>query len=110
MAIQAVKIERDEFGYWTHPELPEWDEGTSKDEIEAWFSAQSLSYSISYLENGDDEVAEAKYFDENDPDISNWNPTPPHADAILLSIHDTEIGPVAVWAVQIEQAQALNVD
>lgn len=33
--IQAATVEREE-GYWTHPDLPEWDEGVTRVECEAW--------------------------------------------------------------------------
>ncbi|HHI4996253.1 TPA: hypothetical protein ACP5TQ_004182 [Vibrio parahaemolyticus] len=104
MTIQAAEIQRDDFGYWTHPELPEWDESTQIDEIDAWFASNGLTYFVSYLENGDDEVAEAKYYEESDPDISGWHPKPPQDGAFLLSIHDTENGPVAIWAVHGDQS------
>ncbi len=34
-SIQAATVEREE-GYWTHPDLPEWDEGVTRVECEAW--------------------------------------------------------------------------
>jgi hypothetical protein len=69
--IQAATIERDE-GYWTHPDFPEWDEGTKKAEFE-------------------------RFYDDSDSDISDWSPVYEKAGSFLLSIHDTEDGPVALF-------------
>ncbi|HIF9260440.1 TPA: hypothetical protein ACX6RA_003547 [Photobacterium damselae] len=103
MHLQPVEICRDEFGYFTHPELPEWDESTKIEEINAWFASKDARYHIDYLEWSGDEVAIAQYFEQGDPDFSGWHPEAPNDTAVLLAIFDTENGPQAVWAVQCDQ-------
>lgn len=99
MTIQATQIDRDEFGYWTHPEYPEWDEDTAKDTIDQWLADNHIDYSTVWMESdGDDELLD-RYFDEGDIDISAWQPVCNQPGAFLLSIHDTESGAVAIFAI-----------
>jgi hypothetical protein len=39
------------------------------------------------------------YFEKGEPSCAGWEPTKPDSKAFLLSIHDTEDGPVSWWAV-----------
>ena len=100
MSIQPVTVNRDEDGYWVHPELPEWDEGTTQEEIDDWFSNNNLSY---WIDNFEDSVTateemQERYYGASDGNISDWEPDCPVKGSFLLSIHDTESGPVAVFA------------
>lgn len=101
MTIQATKIDRDEFGYWTHPDFPEWDESTSKETIDQWLADNHIAYSMVWMECDADDDLLGRYFDDGDIDISAWQPVCNHVGAFLLSIHATESGPVAIFAIPI---------
>lgn len=100
MSIQPAEVNRDENGYWVHPELPEWDDGTTPTDIESWFSLNNLNYWIDRFEDSataTEEMHEA-YYGDGDSGVPDWEPECPVKDSFLLSIHDTEDGPVAVFA------------
>ena len=48
-SIQAATVEREE-GYWTHPDLPEWDEGVTRVECEAWAARQGGEFVAIWFE------------------------------------------------------------
>ncbi|MGI2021682.1 hypothetical protein [Shewanella glacialipiscicola] len=100
--IQAVTVERDE-GYWTHPDLPEWDEGTPRAECIAWAAANGGDFVVIWFEADAPENLIERYFDDGDIDISDWNPVCDKVGSFLLSIHDTEDGPVALFFAPNEQ-------
>lgn len=103
MSFESIQIERNKHGYWSHPEYPNWDETVSAKEMHQWFSGYGLMFSVTYFESDASEAQQTRFFEKGDPDVSDWNPTPPNGHAFLLSIHETEEGPVAVWAVRLEQ-------
>jgi hypothetical protein len=37
--IQPAEVVRDEYGFWTHPDYPEWDEGTTVKTVHDWYEA-----------------------------------------------------------------------
>ena len=90
---------RDLNGFYSHPQLPVWDESTTKEQINLWLKSHSVKLNVVTLENDADEDVCKKYFDIGIGGCSDWNPTVPHDDAILLSIHDTDDGPMAAYAV-----------
>ncbi|MGI2111851.1 hypothetical protein ACRN9C_21060 [Shewanella frigidimarina] len=94
--IQAATIERDE-GYWTHPDLPEWDEGTTRAECEAWAADNGGEFVVIRFEYDAPEKLIDSYFEQGETDISDWLPVCEKAGSFLLSIHDTEDGPVALF-------------
>lgn len=99
MTIQSTEVIRDEDGFWTHPHLPEWDEGTKKEQIDAWFSNNGVGYQISYMEYDEDELSE-QWADGDLTNCKAWNPTCDKPGSFLLSIHDTEDhGPIALFAI-----------
>jgi len=101
MSIQPVTVNRDKGGYWVHPELPEWDDGTTQKEIDTWFSNNNLSYWIDNFEDSTTATEEMQdaYFVNGDVGVPDWKPECPVEGSFLLSIHDTEDGPVAVFAI-----------
>ncbi|MCG8995582.1 hypothetical protein LH435_13620 [Laribacter hongkongensis] len=62
------------------------------------FAAMGVEAKLQFMtdELDDDHPAQVNYENGN-PDISAWEPTIPSG-SFLLSIHDTEVGPVAVTA------------
>lgn len=105
MKLQSVTVERDENGFWTHPNFPEWHEGTTRDEVDAFFGELNLGYVVYSMEfNAPDELVE-KYFEDGDYGCVDWNPECDKEGAFLLSIHDTEDGPVAIFAYPLGEAK-----
>ena len=94
--IKAATIKRDE-GYWTHPDFPEWDEGTTRAESEAWAADNGGEFVAIWFESDAPENLIERFFDDGDSDISDWNPVCEKSGSFLLSIHDTEDGPVALF-------------
>ena len=99
--IQPVEVERDQYGYWTHPNYFEPANGNEYGllgEFDAWLDANNLELIAAYLEYDDnaDEISE-KYFN-GDTDISDWQPVKPDGEGWFVgSIHDTEDGPICIW-------------
>ncbi|WP_305817526.1 hypothetical protein [Photobacterium leiognathi] len=103
MCIQPCYVDRDEDGYWIHPELPNWDESTTSEVINAWFKANNCDYAIVYFESDAPEALSDKYYEQGEPGVGDWEPTLPHANAFLLSIHDAEDSPIALFAIPKDQ-------
>lgn len=86
--ITALPVERDNYGYWTHPLYEQFCDGReviSPDEFNAWLEANGLEWKVSYL---DDEEIDP---DVDGCDISTWQPDPPAGNGWFVgSIHDTE--------------------
>ena len=95
-------------GFYSHPQLPVWDESTTQEQMNLWLKSHSVKLSVVMLENDADEEVCKKYFDIGIGGCSDWNPTVPHGDAILLSIHDTDDGPMAAYAVPENQELEQN--
>ncbi|EPR5147725.1 TPA: hypothetical protein ACMDT2_004178 [Vibrio parahaemolyticus] len=104
MTIQAQPVQRNQYGYWTHSEYPSWAEWTDEKVMHKWFSDRGLCFQVVYFESDVSEEKSERFFGKGDPDVTDWQPTKPHPDAFLLSIHDTENGPVAIWAVHGDQS------
>lgn len=91
--MKQVEIKRDEYGFWVHPDLPRWDEGTTLDEARAWFADHGLTCDLVLMEG---EIAD-KWGSGEINSCAEWEPELP-ADAFLVAIHDTEDGVVAMYA------------
>ncbi|QCT21813.1 hypothetical protein FEM41_20220 [Jejubacter calystegiae] len=99
--IIELHVERNEEGYWTHPDYSALfgdREVISQEEFQAWERKHGLESTITLLENdGDDEIRK-RYFEDGETDISEWSPSKPNGEGwFIASIHDTEEGPVCVW-------------
>lgn len=97
--IKPAPVERDHYGYWTHPDFPEWDEGTTGGEIDQWFDDHNLHPEVQWLEHDAPEHVSRRYFEDGEPHCNDWYPESEYDGGFLLSIHDTEDGPVAIFAV-----------
>lgn len=97
--IQPVKVERDVDGMWTHPDFPAWDEDVSEVEMYKWFSENNINHHVIWFQYEADVEMYEKWFNEDDDfTFSQWKPTCDIKGSFLLSIHDTEDGPVALFA------------
>ena len=95
ITITKLPVERDQYGYWTHPEYDKFCDGRehiSTDEFNAWMSANGLEWKVFYRDE-----------DEIDPqvdgyDISSWQPEHPEGEGWFVgSIHDSDDGAVCIW-------------
>jgi len=96
--IKPMEPQRNREGYWTHPDYPDTE---STAQFDAWQSEQGLQCSVVMLDGDSGEGskdAQHRYFEEDDADILAWQPSKPEGEGwFIVSIHDTEHGPVCVW-------------
>ncbi|WP_312910987.1 hypothetical protein [Stutzerimonas nitrititolerans] len=94
-SIEAVKVERDEYGHWTHPAWPSNDDEYIQN---SWFDDQGLELKVVDFEGDAAQELVDAYFESGEPDCSKWEPTVPDGEGwFVFSIHDTEDGPICVW-------------
>lgn len=96
--IQPAEVVRDEYGFWTHPDYPEWDECTLTETINGWFEEQGIKcVSVLFEDDAPEELQDA-WLVNGEALYEKWEPTAPKGDGwFVLSIHDTESGPVCIW-------------
>lgn len=104
--ITAAPVERDNCGFWTHPDYFEPANGNEfgvEGEFAAWKALNRVTGAIGWMENEENaEELQAEY-DSVNCSVSMWNPTPPDGDGwFMASIHETEDGPVCYWLRPIE--------
>lgn len=101
--ITAAPVERDACGWWSHPGLPDFDEG-DEDKFQAWLAEQQLELMRVWMEVDNEELYNRYYPDagEGDPAaLCDWRPAAPSDDPtwFLLCICETEDdGPCAYFA------------
>ncbi|MCT8866268.1 hypothetical protein [Shewanella xiamenensis] len=104
MKFNTEPVQRDEYGDYKHSQLPDFDgaECVSKEVISKWQEEMDFTLVINHMdcEITEDHPALVHYFEDGDAGFGEWCPEAPSENAILLSIHDTEDGPVAWWAVE----------
>ncbi|EPT0833414.1 TPA: hypothetical protein ACV4T5_001315 [Yersinia enterocolitica] len=104
--ITAVPVERDNCGFWTHPDFFEPANGNEfgvEGEFAAWKALNRVTGAIGWMENEENAGELLAAFDSAGCDVSLWQPTPPAGDGwFMASIHDTEYGPVCYWLRPIE--------
>ncbi|ENZ8440936.1 hypothetical protein ACHA9J_005016 [Klebsiella oxytoca] len=93
--FKALPVERDQYGYWTHPLYDEFCDGRefiSSEEFNAWLDKNGLAWKVVYRDEDDVDPTVDGY------DISQWQPEPPAGEGWFVgSIHDTEDGAVCIW-------------
>lgn len=96
--LQIENPKRDKNGWYTHPQCPNWDEGTTKAEQDDWLLQNKFTIDMDRFEfTASDELTDA--WGEGLCDCSKWDPKSRNHGAILMSIHDTDDGPVAFYLV-----------
>lgn len=97
--IEAVTVERDEFGWWTHPVYEEAfadRECVPVAEFDEWMNSHGLQWSIDSIEYTDDLNAANEYMMHGS--CAKWEPVKPEGDGWFVgSIHETEDGAVCIW-------------
>ncbi|AHG22158.1 hypothetical protein Z042_22910 [Chania multitudinisentens RB-25] len=103
--ITAMEPQRDDSGYWTHPNYFEpvgGREFAAPGEFEAWQDNNRVIARVLWAEC-DVTGEQLEALEDSDGDISQWNPTPPDGNGWFIgSIHDTEDGPLCVWLCPVE--------
>lgn len=97
-ALKPVEVVRSQGGSYLHPALPEdfLDEGTSIDGWHHWLNNLGIQYQWDSMENDADESVWEAYY--RDSSLSHWTPGTPEGNGwFLLTLHDTENGPVCLW-------------
>ncbi|WP_312973608.1 hypothetical protein [Atlantibacter sp.] len=93
--ITALPVERDQYGYWTHPVYDAFCDGREHvptEEFNAWMRENGLEWTVEYRDESDIDPNVDGY------DISAWQPESPAGDGWFVgSIHDTEDGAVCIW-------------
>lgn len=103
MQIQPVSVNRNK-GFWSHPDLPleKWGEVITKVEFDSFQKVNNLKVHIVGMDDDGTESFVDAWYDDGLDDCSPWVPTPPTDNSFLLSIHDTEDGPVAWFAEPVQ--------
>ncbi len=97
-----MQPERDNFGFWTHPEFVLSNEWTLKQMI-LWLRQNNITIKMITLE--DDNPRIFKRYEDGIFDVSDWNPTPPAGSGwFLVSIHVSDDGPACFWARHLNNA------
>lgn len=100
-AIQPVKVERDKYGMWTHPDFPDSEEEYIP---RGWFSDRGLEFKVVEFSDDAPEDLIDKWFGDGDCDCIAWEPSIPAGDGwFMFSIHDTEDGPICAWVRRIDE-------
>lgn len=99
--IGRCPVKRDTLGHWTHPIFEDWlgDECRTQDEIAEWCRQHKLEFRYVLMEYDVKDPQGAPWVEyENTGGFACWELAPPHgAGWFLLSVHDTEDGPVQHW-------------
>lgn len=98
---------RDENGYWSHPDIPDFEEDQAA--WKEWKEAQGIELTFDSLESeSDDNPAYIAYYEKEEAQVRDWQPDSPEnepgkGDWHTFSIHDTDDGPIWVWARRIQK-------
>ncbi|WP_213993815.1 hypothetical protein [Sodalis sp. dw_96] len=109
--IQPVKPQRDENGWWSHPDyIPDLEEDALRVEFDVWLEVNGVECVARLMEDDlEPGSPEAVAWESLDCDCSAWNPKPPEGTGwFLVSVHDTEDGPSAVWLRKLPDAQPIT--
>ena len=95
--VGPVPVERDENGFWMHPDIP-WDDVPEDESVFPFLEKWGFKGCFATLEDDAPQEMADRYFDSGDADCSYWNPTPPEDEGwFLAGIYDTEDGPCAMF-------------
>ncbi|HHK5287306.1 TPA: hypothetical protein ACQT2Q_006427, partial [Pseudomonas aeruginosa] len=93
--IQAHLVERDQFGFWTHPNYPDLADNCSSSEAQETLRRLGLELQNVFMESDAPRLYDSARSDQR---YSEWIPTRPEgAGWFVLSIHDTDNGPVCQY-------------
>ena len=94
-AITPLPVERNQYGYWTHPVYEEFCDGReyiSNEDFNVWMKDNGLEWKVDYR---DEEALDPEV---DGYDLSTWQPEAPAGEGWFVgSIHDTDDGAVCIW-------------
>ncbi|MEB6589681.1 hypothetical protein MXM82_11125 [Pseudomonas asiatica] len=90
--IQPAFVRRDEDGWWSHPDEPDFDEDLGA--FKAWLEQQGLELTQWHMEA---DISDHHPYDDGECHCLGWEPKRPGPDWFLLGIFDTEDGPCVSW-------------
>ncbi|GEM_PF-1555308 len=106
--LEPAEIIRDQYGFWIHPVFSEYLNrvigdtecmtGEQHEELKRYFNVEFSKVEMEF--DAPEEIA-SRYWDHEELEaVACWNPNKPKGDCdwFLVSINDTEDGPVAWWA------------
>lgn len=108
MGIKPEAVNRDNSGYWVHSQYPNWEEGTTEKEINAWCKDNNVTFHAVWFEHDAPDMAQHNYYDLGHDSCVGWEPSPPVPGAFCFSIHDTEDGPVALFLAPANQGNEIS--
>lgn len=115
--ITATPVERDAYGFWTHPDYfvpAKGNEFGIEGEFDAWKKLNRVTGKLEWMECEENAEELQAAYDAADCNLNTWQPVPPAGEGwFLASIHDTEDGPVCYWLRPIEcdpDALAAHID
>ncbi|TCL06850.1 hypothetical protein [Sodalis ligni] len=109
--IEPMEPQRDENGWWSHPDyIPDLEEDALRVEFDVWLEVNGVECVARLMEDDlEPGSPEAVAWESLDCDCSVWNPQPPEGDGwFLVSVHDTEEGPSAVWLRKLSDVQPIT--
>lgn len=105
--MNIESLVRDSEGYGVHSLIPDSDdEYIDLSKISA-FRGRKISRVA--FEDDAPETLITRFFENDDADISEWIPTQPEPNAILIAVSDTDNGPCA-WFVSNEKIHVIDPD
>lgn len=96
--IKPATVVRDKNGFWLHPDLPSWGENVPRDDFRGWCLNNEVRITTVMMQEDNAEFSEL-WSEKGLSDCTPWCPTLPTENAFLLSLHDTDDGPVAMYAI-----------
>lgn len=104
--IEAVEVVRDKEGGYTHPEWEAFSLSLDDMEMIPGYLLQLFEKAheckveaVTFESTVDEDCAAWVEYNDAGGGFASWSLYPPRDDAVLLSVHDTENGPVQLWAV-----------
>lgn len=91
-------FKRDQYGFYSHPSCPSWDGSETKEFRDMWHNLNECKSSFIEFEYSASEKLIENWYEKGLCNCSEWVPKHKDPQAIVLSIHDTDDGPVA-WFV-----------
>jgi hypothetical protein len=102
--LEKFEIKREWNGFGFHPLYPNWDDDTQEDVMVKWFTDNGGKFGYVTMEHDNDELNDQWCNGELTSCLA-WTPTPPTEESILLSIHDTDSGPIAAYLIPFTQSE-----
>ena len=105
LKVNIEPLARDSDGYGVHSLIPDSDEEYIDLSKLSAFRGRKISR-VSFEDDAPESLV-TRFYEKDDADISEWIPTPPEPNAILIAVSDTDDGPYA-WFVSDEANHVID--